>query len=172
MYFVCFVRKQSLSFSNEILWLQDCVRYRFIDFKVSQFSQEKSLKTVETCGSYATHALPPFINLTASVSPAEHDINTKRVIWDWLLWNDNQTSHAGKEKEQPVEGQKETQSSGLLILPSFLEVRLSRWLGNRVQSLSSWHATWRHVWLKIYEILCNTFIVLRESNSNSKPLWK
>lgn len=79
--------------------------YGLIGLKASQFPQGKSLKTVETCGSYATRALPPFINITSSISPAEHDINRKRVVWDRLLWNDSQRERTNdwKPKENTIQ---------------------------------------------------------------------
>lgn len=137
-----------------MLWLQYSVCTQAYQLQGQTFSQRKWLNSiaVETCGSCATRAMPPFLHITTSDSPAEHDINRRRVIWDWLLWNDSQTSRAEKGKEKSLEGQGETQSNALLILPSFRIAQCSRWPGSQVQDLSSRHATWRHVWFRIYKM--------------------
>ena len=106
---------------NETLWLQYSVYIHAYQLQGQTFSQEEkwlNSNTVETCGSCATCAMPPFINITThDFSPAEHDINSGRVIWDWLPRNDNQdlpgrrrreAGGGGWGEEKSFEGQKET----------------------------------------------------------------
>lgn len=40
------------------------------------------------------------MNVTTSITPAEHNVNIRRRVCDWLPWNDNQASRAEKAERK------------------------------------------------------------------------
>lgn len=54
----------------------------------------------KTFGSSAPRAISLFVNVTTSISPAEHNVNIRRPVYDWLPWNDNQASRAEKAERK------------------------------------------------------------------------
>jgi len=117
-YFVCFVRKR------DGLVVMKCYGYNILsaDKLISSKARRFPRKVIEfqPCGNMwgpCSAGLPPFRHINTSISPAEHDINRRRVMWDGLRWNDNQTSRGADEgKEKSLAGREETESDALLII--------------------------------------------------------